>query len=678
MKRILLLKLSIRDFQGGTETIEFFGRDAKILAANGAGKTRLFSAFTYLLFGKDSLNRADFAIKNLDAQGNVADHGAQHTVEGVLNVDGEEVTLKKIYSEKYVKVRGKPVAEFSGHSTQSFINLVPKQENEYKAYIKSIAGDEQTFRILTNPAAFPQLPWQKQRAILLECFGDVSDAEIIASDPELAKLPEILGKNKVDDYKKILQIRQGELNKELGTAKIPGAIETRIDEVKRGIPDIKGLYRAKIEAEIQSIETSLNDAKLKKQGINTYGKIAEYNKEIGGINTELRKMETQHYSDTMKAANSIDAQIRDIENKTLLERGKVTTIANDIASKQRQMYSLENDIEVLRKKYEEVDAREFTEEFTDTTEEICAACQQPLPADRVAAAREKALAAFNNKKANFLKEKQAELDRIIEKSKPMTTEKDSLRVQIEDLKKEKETLEAGQDTGNDSVLNNLKADKDKLTALAQDYSLFPGYTELASKKVAFEMLIKKEQEGNSESTAVLDNNIKVFEESLKTAKSELDKFTKREDGEKRIAELKAEEKKLAAESEKMAYELNLIDKFTAAKVEKLNKKMTGQFEIVEWKLAEVQVNGAVNDQMCEFKVNGIGYSSGLNSAARTQGGMDIVKTLQKHHEISAPVFVDNRESVTVLPAMDCQVISLIVSEQDKALRVELEPEAVAA
>ena len=47
--------------------------------------------------------------------------------------------------------------------------------------------------------------------------------------------------------------------------------------------------------------------------------------------------------------------------------------------------------------------------------------------------------------------------------------------------------------------------------------------------------------------------------------------------------------------------------------------------------------------------------------------MDIIDTLTQYYGVSAPVFVDNREAVT-LATIQSQVISLIVSEADKTLR----------
>ena len=60
----------------------------------------------------------------------------------------------------------------------------------------------------------------------------------------------------------------------------------------------------------------------------------------------------------------------------------------------------------------------------------------------------------------------------------------------------------------------------------------------------------------------------------------------------------------------------------------------------------------------------------INNAARIQGGLDIIKTLSEYHGLSCPIFIDNRESIVELPDMEQQIISLVVSGQDKTLRIE--------
>ncbi|HCV6511510.1 TPA: hypothetical protein OWL66_002888, partial [Staphylococcus aureus] len=48
----------------------------------------------------------------------------------------------------------------------------------------------------------------------------------------------------------------------------------------------------------------------------------------------------------------------------------------------------------------------------------------------------------------------------------------------------------------------------------------------------------------------------------------------------------------------------------------------------------------------------------------------IINTLSKHFKVTAPIFIDNAESVTELIKTESQQIQLIVNEQDKKLRME--------
>jgi len=62
----------------------------------------------------------------------------------------------------------------------------------------------------------------------------------------------------------------------------------------------------------------------------------------------------------------------------------------------------------------------------------------------------------------------------------------------------------------------------------------------------------------------------------------------------------------------------------------------------------------------------------MNNAAKINTGLDIIRTLSKHYRFSAPIFVDNAEAVVQLLPIDSQVIRLVVSGEDKTLRVETE------
>jgi exonuclease SbcC len=63
---IFLQSLSLLNFKGIRDLAITFDHITNIKGENATGKTSIFDAFTWLLFGKDSTDRKDFEIKTLD------------------------------------------------------------------------------------------------------------------------------------------------------------------------------------------------------------------------------------------------------------------------------------------------------------------------------------------------------------------------------------------------------------------------------------------------------------------------------------------------------------------------------------------------------------------------------------------------------------------------------------
>src|SRR5690554_3252932 len=231
MKKIKLFRLSLRNFKGIRDfTLDAQGDNVNIYDDNAVGKTTLFDGWNWLLFDKDSENKKGFEIKTLNTDGSPI-HNLDHEVEGTLVIDGKTVVLKKVYREKWTKKRGAVRAEFTGHTTEYFIDGVPVKKSEYEQFVSEIA-DEKLFRLLTDPRYFNEvMKWQDRRKILLEVCGDISDADVIASKPELAELPDILNGRTIEQHRKVVLARRKEINNEL--ERIP----VRIDEAERSKPD---------------------------------------------------------------------------------------------------------------------------------------------------------------------------------------------------------------------------------------------------------------------------------------------------------------------------------------------------------------------------------------------------------------------------------------------------------
>ena len=135
----------------------------------------------------------------------------------------------------------------------------------------------------------------------------------------------------------------------------------------------------------------------------------------------------------------------------------------------------------------------------------------------------------------------------------------------------------------------------------------------------------------------------------------------------RIEELKDKEETISKNIQDLESQQFALEEFTKTKVELLENAINSKFEIVKFRLFDVQINGGLVE-CCDTLVNGVPYSD-VNNAHKILAGLDIISTLIKFYNTSAPIFIDNRESINEIYNMDTQIISLIVTTDSK-LRME--------
>jgi len=648
-----ILNLTLQNFMGIKNLeLKFNGQDANVYGTNAAGKTTCFSAFTWLLFGKDSLNRADFEIKTLGPDGE-PEHGLEHMVEAILELeDGSQLALKKVYQEKWTKKKGSATAEFTGHTTDHFVDGVPVQKKEYDARIAEIA-DENIFRLLTDPRYFNEiLHWQKRRELLLEVCGDVSDAEVIASKKELAKLADILGNRTIEQHRKVIQARRTEINREL--EKIP----VRIDEVKRNLPDISDITNekelandiAKLREELRAKQEELAQAKAG-------GQVAEKTKELRLIEAQMMDLKNKH-------RQALDENIgkKCKEHQRLLSELNALKINIDAKNRtiqynESEIKSLEEKMKKLRADWREANAQQF--EFEQ--DEVCPACGQPLPTEKLQEAREKALAQFNRAKAEKLEAISAEGKKLKDMKAAMEENLAYVRCELEKATAELAGLEKKEAV--------MKAEIDNIIQGAKSVETTPEYVPLQKQHEELQEQIRQAQEDVSTTVAAIQKEADEISGAIQALEQAKARFVARESGLKRIEELKAEERSLAAEYEELERQLYLTEEFIRTKVKLLEEKINSKFRMARFKLFDVQVNGALAE-CCETTYDGVPYSN-LNNGARINVGLDIINTLAEHFNFAPVVFIDNAESVTNILPTRGQQIRLIVSAQDKKLRIEL-------
>jgi DNA repair exonuclease SbcCD ATPase subunit len=646
--KLSLIALRLKNFKGIKDfELQVNGENASVFGENATGKTSVLDSFLYLLFGKDSQGKSDFEIKTLDEDGQPL-HGLDHEVEGVFEIDGRRLTLKKIFSEKWIKKRGQAQSEFTGHETSYFISDVPVQKKEYDAKISEIA-DESVFKLLTSPVYFnTQLHWSERRKTLLDVCGDISDEDVINSTESLKRLPDILQGRKLEDHRKIIAARRANINDEL--SKIP----VRIDEANRALPDTTGIDVTAINEEIKQLDLAKQQKQQELITAQAGGAVVEKTKELRKIEADILMLENQFQQSQLSATSSKQETLNNAVSKESVARRKLALLKDSIGSRNAEVINLTAANNQRRNDWKVLKATVF--EFEQA--EVCPTCGRPLPAEELAAARETAEKAFNSNKAQ-------KLEKITNDGKAATEKIEKLNAEVSEITAQITTVEDELKTSG-AEITKIQAE---ITELCKpSVKSTPSYITKSQERARIAAEIAKLNLGVDDSVAPIKEAIESLKSSIQELQDKVDSVRQREKGEQRINELKQQERDLAAEFEKLEGELFLTEEFIRTKVNLLEAKINSKFKMARFKLFDQQINGGLSET-CQTMFNGVPYDS-LNNAARINVGLDIVATLQEHYGFEMPVWIDNRESIVNLVQMDCQVISLVVSALDKKLRIE--------
>jgi DNA repair exonuclease SbcCD ATPase subunit len=410
-----LLRETLVNFKGIRDyTFSPQAESVSVSGDNGSGKTSLLDGFLWVLFDRDSAGHRDFELKTLDESGAVIPM-LEHSVEIEIEHAGRRRQLKKTLSENWVRARGAATAEFSGHRTVYELDHVPLQKKEYDAAIAAMC-DETLLRILTDPLYFAaKLPWQERRRILLELCGELSDAELIATDDRLGELPALLAGRSLEEFRRQLAAQKQLVNGELR------AIPVRVDEVSRAMPPVEPA--AELTAEPASEPA---DA----------GRLAELQAAAATHETERRRLTQQ----CQQAEGELSAAKR--------RRGELDSEVARLAAQLAEKRAEWN--------------RQNSRGFVWDNPAVCPSCGQAIPAELAAAARQKAA-------AQFAAEQARQLERLTVEGQALLASQQQKQQEVQNLIASLPTLEAAVGAANTALadLPEASADPGELTAARQ-------------------------------------------------------------------------------------------------------------------------------------------------------------------------------------------------------------------
>lgn len=619
----------------------------KIMAKNGVGKSTIATAYLWCLFNCD-YELKDNPVVRREVDGKSVDD-MDTSVELTLDVDGKEITMKKVQKRTYEEVIKDGVVITTVKDPNSYyINSVPKA---LKAFNEYLDVNMNIFKMCSNINVFLTQKPKEMREYLFSLVKKTTDLDMAKSKSELAELVPLLEKYTYEE----IRAMNNEIKKDVddNAKKLKGQIE----EKERDIQLKQAIEVSDLELQKNSLKVQIADCVAKQT--NNDKLIAEYDKassDILNLKFELSDMSRKANEDNIKDRREIEDKISD---KQFLVRQTEKTIADtekNIEYQQNTIDSINKNLQDIRNEWKAENERKF-----DETSLICSYCGQEYPEDK----KEQLRTDFDSHKAE-------ELKAITNNGNLIKGKLDENKKILEDLQKElpqhKENLE---------MLNAAIADlKKQLAELPQeiDVSVTKEYKALEQK-----IAEKEEAMHKANDISAIKTELKSQETALRQQLAECESQIAKSDtaaDEQRLEELK--QTRIDSEQNKANAEkiLDLLDELDKAKNEALTEAVNSHFGLVKWQLFEYAKNGNYKS-CCIPTVDGKSILTTMsNKGNRILGRVDICNSIQKISGMSVPIILDDSESLDednqkkVAEMVDSQLIMLIVNDSEKLEIVE--------
>lgn len=611
------------------------GANLSVTGRNKLGKTTLYDAFLWLLFGKNSAGETKFNIKPTNEPAETENY-----VEAAFTVDGKPLTLKKVYASKYIKATG----DYKGSELEYYINGVPKKKNEYEAAIAAIIDEEQ-FKLLTNPKHFTEvLDWKKRREILSSLAETKSDSELAAESPDFLGIQAEL--ENMGNASELLKAVTAQVKKNSERINI---LPKLINENAAKLSQIAAISESDLAARNAAIKTTVAENNEKIGRLKAW-KPAE-SPEYRELQADLRGVIDSNEAHKRVQRKEYERQLDEAYNKKRGLLAELDTLKRAKSQYERDIENFnlkQNDLTTLRKKITD-------EEWSGDA--VCPTCGQAMPEEKLTQAKE----AFDVVKVNRLAVIAGKFKEVSGSLTKALAENSTTYQKITEVENKLAEIKLPEEPASVDVpeyMERKKIIEGKLAALDEAFSCSenPNNSE-----------IERLSEENTALEKELTENLRVMSEMRRNA-----------DLNARIDELKAEQAHLRDEQAKLQKRLDLANAFVRYKTDMITDSVNGMFQTVKFKLFEPNKTNDGLQECCEAVAFGAARYGDINTAGKILAGIDIIAALAERYGLSVPLFVDNidgldGESFAALTERvkgKMQLITLRVSE-DNELRTEV-------
>ena len=633
------MRMKLKNFTKYTEKEIDFSNFTKISGMNGAGKSSIATAYTWVLFDCDYNLKSSPAVRREVDGEPIMDSDVEVTM--VFNLDGKEISMRKVQH----RTISKDGASYKDDN-KYFINDVPKKKAEFESYLGIDMG---LLKSCSNPEAFLVKKADEMRAYLFSLSKEFSDLYVCLENESLHGLAEKLTDYSVEELSAMNKKKKSDIEKELPV------LDGQIKEKERDI-------KLKSDMDVSDLELQRNALKeqiaenLKKQA-DSQNVLKDYEAATAGImelKFKLSDMQNQ-------ANNALSEKVRKIRSEIADKKAERRKLEIESDNYSRKVEILTDSIkrstedkQKMAELWQKEKARVFDENST-----LCVYCGQEYPEKKKEQLR-----------SEFAVRKEAELKRITDKGM-------FLKSSIEENEKHIKTLNTFFEHNAECIRNieeeiQLLREKEAKIPVAADISGNEEYKVIRNQIAEKEKYL--EQFGNaSDLKAQLKQEETELNEQLRACEQKIAQSDTSE--EERLEELKARKLDLGQKKTDAEHILDLLAELEKKKNELLSDEVNSHFGLVKWKLFENAKNGNYKS-VCIPQVDGKSILTTIsNKGNRILGKLDICRSIQKIEGISVPIWLDDCESLDsenqkkVIDMVDGQLIMLIVSDV-KQLKVE--------
>lgn len=642
--------LTISNFKGCREAvIKFADGVTRIYGETGTGKTSLADSFSWLLTGKDSLGRTQTGTLSFypfdpEKQGEIL-HNVIVSVEAEIELNARTYKLRRVMSEEYDTPGGTDTPKLLGNKTEIFIDDLPMPVKKFEAWVKEQL-DPEMYKLTSNPKYFPLLPWKKQREILMQLIGGISNDDIFAVNDKLLELVPDLEKYSIDALRDLLTTQNKKASDELNKIKI------QIDENRKQLVTIDNEDKVKADLETQRLLAMkpLDEARQAKADILAGTAIAKKEAEAKALETKLEVIRAERRAEIAEIRKPFDEKIAALEAEAKAAAETVRPYRQQVVNADNNIRELEKKLEGLQVIWEGID----NEIFDDTT---CPCCHRPYEPEQV----ERMLAEFNESKAKRLAEVDALGQQTADSLAEAKKQRDEAMAEVQRLSK----LDLEMPDKRAELMKKREEAVQKLPPYENKPEWFAASEDLNAIKRDIEEL-------KIDVKLKLQDAEKAIEEAEKPVRdidNRLAQINAQAETRQRIATYENKQQILRETQDNLTRKLALVKKFDEAKAVITTQRVKAILPGMDFRMFNYNSSNEGYSETCELVKDGKPYAN-LSNGEKIAVGCELIAAISKHYGVSNPVWIDNAEATTKHLETSGQTILLRVSAADEKLRIE--------